>query len=250
MSYVPFAPRRSLIETYSDSVRNSQFDIDIYSESSSKQPVKDLVRSKIVPQLRNKLITLGPALIKEHGKDLQHPTNSNPSSGVATPTSTQASSTTAKPSSSTTKTSTTTSRSGPQAAPVNTTTLTDTEEFRTTAAELFKTFTEPDRLAAFTRAPPKPFEGARRGGTFELFGGNVQGEYVELDAPGRIVEKWRLQQWPAGHYSRLEIKFDQNDVDGVTVMRVHWEGVPVGQEEVTRRNWGEYYVRSIKTTFG
>jgi activator of HSP90 ATPase len=26
--------------------------------------------------------------------------------------------------------------------------------------------------------------------------------------------------------------------------------VPIGQEEVTKRNWGEYYVRSIKQTFG
>jgi activator of HSP90 ATPase len=34
------------------------------------------------------------------------------------------------------------------------------------------------------------------------------------------------------------------------VMRVTWSGVPVGQEEVTKRNWGEYYVRSIKQTFG
>ncbi|KAK5001860.1 hypothetical protein LTR28_012142, partial [Elasticomyces elasticus] len=106
------------------------------------------------------------------------------------------------------------------------------------------------RIAAFTRAPPKVFEGARTGGKFELFGGNVSGEYTELEPPTRIVQKWRLAQWPQGHYSTLKIKFEQNDVDAVTVMRVDWEGVPVGQEEVTKRNWGEYYVRSIKTTFG
>jgi hypothetical protein len=29
-----------------------------------------------------------------------------------------------------------------------------------------------------------------------------------------------------------------------------WEGVPVGEEEVTKRNFGEYYVKSIKQTFG
>ena len=50
--------------------------------------------------------------------------------------------------------------------------------------------------------------------------------------------------------TKLSISFDQNDVDGVTNMRVTWTGVPVGQEEVTKRNWGEYYVRSIKKTFG
>lgn len=94
------------------------------------------------------------------------------------------------------------------------------------------------------------FEGAHVGGKFELFGGNVRGEFTELEEPTKIVQKWRLGQWPDGHYSRLEIRFDQNERDAVTMMRVVWDGVPLGQEEVTRRNWGEYYVRSIKTTFG
>lgn len=128
--------------------------------------------------------------------------------------------------------------------------MTDTEEFRTTAEELFKTFTDPQRLAAFTRAPPKVFEGAKKGGKFELFGGNVSGVFLELEEPKRIVQSWRLDQWPKGHFSKLHIEFDQNDVDSVTVMRVEWTGVPVGQEEVTKRNWDEYYVRSIKRTFG
>jgi len=73
---------------------------------------------------------------------------------------------------------------------------------------------------------------------------------LELVEPTKIVQSWRLDQWPTGHYSRLEINFDQNDVDNVTVMRVTWSGVPIGQEDVTKRNWGEYYVRSIKQTFG
>ncbi|KFY07804.1 hypothetical protein V492_06802, partial [Pseudogymnoascus sp. VKM F-4246] len=133
---------------------------------------------------------------------------------------------------------------------VNTTTVTASEEFRTTAAELYATFTDPARIAAFTRAQPRKFEGAKVGGKFEIFGGNVSGAYEALEEPRRIVQSWRLDQWPAGHFSTLELVFDQNDVDGVTVMRVEWKGVPVGQEEVTRRNWNEYYVRSIKTTFG
>jgi activator of HSP90 ATPase len=133
---------------------------------------------------------------------------------------------------------------------VNTTTVTDTEEFRAPASECYQTFTDPQRITAFTRAAPKLFEGAKKGGKFELFGGNVSGEYLELVEPTKIVQSWRLDQWPKGHYSRLEINFDQNDVDNVTVMRVSWTGVPVGQEEVTKRNWKEYYIRSIKQTFG
>ncbi|KAL9607423.1 MAG: hypothetical protein Q9167_007666 [Letrouitia subvulpina] len=221
------------------------FDIDIYSDSNSKQPVKDLIRSKILPQLRKRLRQLGPDLIDEHGKDIQHADSSAPYTQRSTVVSSTAAQANAKASSKSSKPQV--AKSGPL---VNTTTVTSTEEFRTTASELYQTFTSPDRLAAFTREPPKIFEGAHVGGKFELFGGNVAGIFEELDEPTRVVQKWRLAQWPQGHYSRLEIKFDQNERDAVTVMRVVWDGVPLGQEEVTQRNWGEYYVRSIKTTFG
>lgn len=218
------------------------FEIDIYSDAKEKQPVKDLVRSKIVPQLRSEFRKLSPALIAEHGKDIQHAPGSNPSSGFSTPK--------FHPQHSATKETATTSTQQNSGSIVNTVTVTDNEEFRTTAEELFKTFTDPQRLAAFTRAPPKVFEGAKKGGKFELFGGNVSGEFLELSEPTKIVQSWRLDQWPKGHYSTLQIEFDQNDVDSVTVMRVEWKGVPVGQEDVTKRNWLEYYVKSIKTTFG
>lgn len=217
-----------------------QFDIDIYADANSKQPVKDLVRKKMVPDLRKKFAELAPALIKEHGKDIQHTAASNPASGTSTPRihnpSGPASTTTAIPAKSNSS--------------VNTTTVTDTEEFRAPATECYATFTDPQRIAAFTRSAPKLFEGAKIGGKFELFGGNITGEYLELVEPTKIVQSWRLDQWPAGHFSRLEITFDQNDVDNITVMRVTWSGVPIGQEDVTKRNWREYYVRSIKQTFG
>ncbi|MCJ1402664.1 hypothetical protein MMC11_005884 [Xylographa trunciseda] len=224
------------------------FDIDIFSPSSEKEPVKDLVRSSIVPQIRKSLQKLAPALITEHAKDLQHPTGSGPTSGAATPinktTSSTAAQTHAKPSSSTT-TSTSTSNSK-----VNTTTVNSTTEFRTTAAELYETFTSVGRITAFTRSPPTVFEGAHAGGKFALFGGGVTGEYVSLKEPTQIVQKWRLGHWPQGHFSNLTLNFDQDNVNSVTVMRVEWDGVPIGEEDSTREKWGEYYVRSLKTTFG
>ncbi|KAF2493164.1 activator of 90 kDa heat shock protein ATPase-like protein 1 [Lophium mytilinum] len=225
------------------------FDIDIYSDASSKQPVKDLVRAKIVPQLREHLQKLGPALIAEHGRDIQHAPGDDPSTGWASPK-VYSSSSVNKTASEPKSTSTTTTQGGSSGPHVNVTTLEESTEFRTTAAELYKTFTDPARMAAFTRSPPSVFTGAVLGGRYELFGGNVSGEYTVLEEPTHIVQKWRLAQWPQGHYSTLSIHFDQNDVDSVTVMRVEWKGVPIGQEEPTKRNWGEYYVRSIKTTFG
>ncbi|KAK4545952.1 hypothetical protein LTR36_002516 [Oleoguttula mirabilis] len=222
------------------------FEVDVHSSDLSKEPVKELVRKEILPELRKRLQKLGPALIAEHGKDIQHAPGSNPSSGFSTPKVLQSSS--VAKSKDETKSSSSTSTAG--AARVNVTSLSDQQEFRTTAEQLFETFTDPQRIAAFTRAPPKLFEGAKEGGRFEIFGGNVSGSFVKLDRPKYIEQKWRLAQWPAGHYSDLKLKFEQNDVDSVTVMRVDWQGVPAGQEEDTKRNWENYYVRSIKTTFG
>jgi activator of HSP90 ATPase len=238
--------RRSRVLTIGIADRIAQFEVELHSESPKETPVKDLVRKKLVPQIRSRLPKLAPALIAEHGKDIQHAPGSNPSSGFSTPKYASSSHINKSDGRSTFSTSQSTGK-GPA---VNVTTLHDSAEFRTTAAELYTTFTDPQRIAAFTRSAPLTFEGAKPGGKFELFGGNVSGSYTELDEPKRIIQKWRLAQWPQGHYSTLKLSFEQNDVDSVTVLKVVWEGVPTGQEEVTKRNWGEYYVRSIKTTFG
>ena len=205
------------------------------------------MRREITSQIRKRLQTLAPALIAEHGKDIQHAPGSNPSSGFVTPKVLQSSSVTKSNESSKSASTTAGTSSGSK---VSVTSLSDTQEFRTTADQLFETFTDPQRITAFTRAPPKLFEGAKEGARFEIFGGNVSGSFTKLERPTYIEQKWRLAQWPQGHYSDLKIKFEQNDVDAVTVMRVDWQGVPVGQEEDTKRNWDQYYVRSIKMTFG
>lgn len=223
------------------------FEVEIYSSEKSKEPVKDLVRKELTPQIRKQLQKLAPALIENHGKDIQHAPGSNPSSGFTTPKVLQSSSV-AK--SSDTKAASSTSTSTSNGPKVNVTSLSDTQEFRTSADELYKTFTDPQRITAFTRGPPKLFEGATVGARFEIFGGNVSGSYTKLEEPTLVEQKWRLAQWPQGHFSTLKIRFEQNDVDAVTVMRVDWVGVPVGQEDDTKRNWDNYYVRSIKTTFG
>ncbi|KAK5692231.1 Co-chaperone, partial [Elasticomyces elasticus] len=166
------------------------FEIEIHSESLSKQPVKDLVRSKITPQLRKELAQVGPALIAEHGKDLQHEPGSNPSSGFAA-AATYPQAKKEAPAPATTTTSTSSSK-----VSVNVTTVTATDEFRTTAEELYNTFTDPQRTAAFTRAPPRQFDGSHVGGKFSIFDGNVTGEFVKLEPHKQIVQKWRLAQWP------------------------------------------------------
>ncbi|KAI5788884.1 activator of Hsp90 ATPase [Peziza echinospora] len=215
------------------------FEISLYSDAREKEPVRELVRTAILPQLRKALGRFSGDLIAEHGKDIQHAPGSGP--GTPAPAIPAAKVTApAKPSSS--------SSSVPVAqGVVNTLTLSDTAEFQTTAEELYTTFVDVGRVTAFTRAPPRVYE-PKVGGKFSLFGGNVEGEFKELEKNKKIVMDWRLSGWPAGHHSTLTLVFDQGY--DVTTLRYTWVGVPVGQEEVTKRNFGEYYIKSIKTTFG
>ena len=158
-----------------------QFEVELYSSSLDKEPAKDLVRKHITPQIRAALQKLAPALITEHGKDIQHAPGSNPSSGFTGVRTLQSSSVTKDKSS--TPSTTTTSNGSSKGPKVNTTSLSDQQEFRTTAADAYQVFVDPQRIAAFTRAQPKVFEGSTPGSKFELFGGNVQGEYVKLEEP-------------------------------------------------------------------
>ena len=214
-----------------------------------KQPVKDLVRSDIIPQLRKALQKLGPAVIEAHGKDIQHAPGQGPPTGYI-PKDTQSKVTSSSAAQANAKVASTVSTSVGNGPSINTVPLSSTAEFRTSAAELFFTFTDPQRLTAFTRSPPTVFEGAKPHGKFTLFGGGVVGEYVSLKEPSQIVQKWRLAQWPQGYFSTLTLDFDQDDINGVTNMRANWDKVPVGEADMTKAKWDEYYVRSLKTTFG
>jgi activator of HSP90 ATPase len=127
----------------------------------------------------------------EHGKDIQHVPANDPA-------------VTSKP-------AVTSSSSGQKAAKdtkpaepvhskgtvINTVTLNETYEFNTSAEQLYLTFVEHQRVTAFTRAPPGEFE-PKEGGRFSLFGGNVEGTFKVLEANKKIVQDWRLSDWPKG----------------------------------------------------
>lgn len=220
-----------------------QFEITNYSDSKEKQPVRDLIRTQLTPKLRDAFAKFGDDLITEHGKDLQHPDGAPPGIKPTPPRpSSAASSSASKPAAKPAASS-----SSSSGKVVNTTTITETYEFQAPAEQLYITFTDRERVQAFTRAPIQAFE-PKTGGEFSLFGGNVQGKFETLNSNKEIIQKWRLAAWPQGHYSTQRLVFDQGT--GSTVLRLTWEGVPIGQEDVAKANFHDYYVLSIKTTFG
>lgn len=210
------------------------FKISINSESAEKEPVKALIRKAMVPKLRAFLCQFGPDLISVHGKDIQHPDQKSPYGSQ-------------QQSADTTRSATPETKSEiVGTAAYNTVTLKLEPVFSAPAQQLYDALLKPEMVSAWSRSKAEISPSAPS--KYSLFGGNVSGEVKKL-VPGRsISQTWRLKDWKAGHYANMDIELVQGS--GETVMKVNWTGIPVGQEEVVRANFEEYYVRSIKVTFG
>lgn len=202
-----------------------QFTISIDNDTSSKDPVKALVRAKIVPQLRKQFIKFSNDVIEANGKDIQHQDQSGAQQ--------------------TQKLGSVERKESSNNGLYSTTTVTLKPVFTASAQQLFQAFTDPNMVAAWTRSSPKL--DARKGGEFSLFGGNVSGTFKQVE-PTKIVQSWRLKDWKQGHFATLTL--DLNQETNTTTLNVKWEGIPVGQEEVVENNFQNYYVRPIMLTFG
>ncbi|KAG7190860.1 hypothetical protein KM043_006923 [Ampulex compressa] len=128
---------------------------------------------------------------------------------------------------------------------ISTTTIKQQQKFQCRAEEFYNVFTITEMVQAFTKGPVK-LE-AKNGGKFELFGGNIEGEFIEI-LPTKVVQKWRCKQWPMGHYSQVTIDIcEKSDHTEVNLTQI---GVPTSEEESTQENWERYYWDAIKRTFG
>jgi len=120
------------------------------------------------------------------------------------------------------------------------------QSFVCMGSELYQALTIPEMVSAFTNGPVK-LE-AKKGGRFELFGGNIHGDFVELVENKKIVQRWRSKWWPAEHYSTVTLEIEQKDDH--TELTLTQSGVPKSDADATRENWTRYYWDPIKRTFG
>ena len=89
---------------------------------------------------------------------------------------------------------------------------------------------------------------AKKGETFEMLGGSVSGQFIEVVPFTKIVQKWRLKSWPAGHFSDVTIEIRQSSED--TKVKVKQINVPEKEIENTRQGWKRYYFEALKRSFG
>jgi len=121
-------------------------------------------------------------------------------------------------------------------------------DFKCTGMELFNALTQPEMMQIFTQNPVKMEGDAKSGTEFTLLGGNIQGSYVEVTPYTKIIQKWRLKSWPAGHFSTVTLTIAQTKED--TKLYLSQKAVPKKEVETTKVGWQRYYFHAIKTSFG
>jgi len=107
-------------------------------------------------------------------------------------------------------------------------TLLSSKEFSACIKKSFKDFT-----AANAVIDPKV------GGTFSLFDGHIIGRNLELIPNQRIVQAWRVVDWPSGVYSIAKFEF-KTEGSGTHLVFDH-VGFPDGLKEHLATGWQQHY---------
>jgi activator of HSP90 ATPase len=104
-------------------------------------------------------------------------------------------------------------------------------------------FTKLMAFSSMKNAPPAQIA-SEVGGTFSLFDGHIIGRHLELVPGQRIVQAWRVADWPVGVYSIA--KFVTADRAGKSVLIFDHTGFPNGLGEHLAQGWRSNYWEPLK----
>jgi activator of HSP90 ATPase len=82
------------------------------------------------------------------------------------------------------------------------------------------------------------------GGRFSVYDGGLSGTNLELVKDKKIVQSWRANDWPEGHYSKAA--FALAKVAGGTRLTFTQSGVPLDHYEGIKQGWHDYYWKPMK----
>uniref|UniRef100_A0A7E4VE68 Aha1_N domain-containing protein n=1 Tax=Panagrellus redivivus TaxID=6233 RepID=A0A7E4VE68_PANRE len=130
--------------------------------------------------------------------------------------------------------------------PVEVSSFESVDSFKVPPERLFEILTDDGLIKAWTNGSGK-FD-AKKGGAFDLLGGQITGTVEEISANSAVVLKWRLKKYPAGHFA--QVTFTLNDKNDSTDLVLQASNVPKEYLEETREGFSRYYIQSIGRTFG
>lgn len=85
---------------------------------------------------------------------------------------------------------------------------------------------------------------ARPGGAFSAFGGMITGRNIELVPDRRIVQAWRVANWPDGVYSLVRFVLAPSGAE--TKLTLHHSGFPDDAADHLASGWHKMYWEPLK----
>src|SRR5262249_43908886 len=104
--------------------------------------------------------------------------------------------------------------------------------------EVYEALMDSHRHGEFTGGGPTEVS-PEPGGTFSAFGGAIAGRNVELVPNERIVQAWRVADWPAGAHSL--VRFELQEQGGKTRLVMDHSAFPEEQQEHLAAGWNTRY---------
>ena len=127
-------------------------------------------------------------------------------------------------------------------SPANSINIHQEVDFHAGPQRLYEALLDSKQFSAFSGRPAEIDPAV--GGVFSLFGGHIVGRNVELVPNHRIVQVWRVVDWPEGVYSIVRFEFK---VQGATTHLVFdHTGFPEGLHDHLAAGWESNYWALLK----
>src|SRR5438105_4196362 len=114
--------------------------------------------------------------------------------------------------------------------------------FRVSPKRVYDALLDSRQFSEFTGAPAEISRDP--GGSLSCFGGMITGRNVELVPNQRIVQAWRVGNWPEGVYSI--VRFDLRAQGSDAALTLHHESFPEGNREHLESGWHKMYWEPLK----
>ena len=129
---------------------------------------------------------------------------------------------------------------------MKTKTIEQTIMFKATQQEIYEILMDSRKHSAATGMKAKISR--EIGGKLSAGGGYISGENVKLVQDKKIVQKWRGDDWPEGHFSLATFEFGKTK--GGTKITLTQKDVPAEQYDNVSEGWYEFYWNPIGKWLG
>jgi ketosteroid isomerase-like protein/uncharacterized protein YndB with AHSA1/START domain len=119
--------------------------------------------------------------------------------------------------------------------------------FSASPKEVYDALMDSKKHSEFTGAPAEIRSEA--GGKFSLYGGSLTGTTLELKQDEQIVQSWRADNWPEGHFSQVTYLLGPLYGGRGTHLSLIQTGVPADHFDEINQGWRDYYWTKMATYF-